>query len=164
MKKIISVLLALTLLSGAFAAVAFAEEEIGYTADYTVTVSDWNVSQVDLIPAEGFGTDVERGGSYQFTLEPVGGYTFDQTTVVKVLPAKSYGPDIVLTNLDANYGKVLTPDENGVYTIDCVEEDLIVAVYNLQRTNHAVIKDFLLDMFNFFLEFFRWFFGLAKTN
>lgn len=163
MKKIISVLLAALLLCGVFAVAAFAEDEIGYTAVYTVGISEWNEGQVLLTPAEGYGAEVEKGASYKFTLEAYNGYKFDKTTVVKILPAKSYGPDIVLTNLDAGYGEIITPDEKGVYTIDNVEEDVVVAVYNLQNGNLPEIKDFLYDMFHFFLQLFQWFFGLSKN-
>lgn len=165
MKKIISVLLAALMLCGAFSAVSFAadDEEIGYTAAYTISIADWNDGEVELIPEEGYTADVQKGNDFRFRLETYNGYNFDKTTVVKVLPAKTYAPDLVLTNLDAGYGVNLTPDENGVYTIDSVDEDLVIVVYNLQKGNLPEVKNFLYDLFHFFLRLFQWFFGLDKN-
>ena len=165
MKKIISVLLAALMLCGVFSAAAYAEdgEEIGYTAEYTVHIAAWNEGQIILHPVDGDSYEVENGQSFRFTIETYNGYAFDQTTCVKIYPAKSYAPDMVLTNLDAGYGEIITPDEEGVYTIDAVEEDLVVAVFNLQSGNLPEIKNFLYDLFHFFLRLFQWFFGLDKN-
>lgn len=164
MKKILSVLLAALLALGCFGAIAFAEDdgEIGYTASYAVYVSPWNQGQIQIVPAEGYGSEVKRGDNYKFTIETYNGYEFDQTTCVKIYPAKTFAPDMVLTNLDAGYGVTITPDADGVYTIDAVEEDLVVAVFNLTEGSMPAIRTFLFDMFNFFLRLFQWFFGLKK--
>ena len=164
MKKLLSVFLAALLLIGSMSVIAYAEddEEIGYSASYTVSIASWNDGQVLVVPAEGYGYEVERGQPYKFTLEPYNGYAFDQTTVVRVLPAKTYAPDLVLTNLDAGYGETLTPDADGVYTIDAVNEDLVVAVYNITKGSLPGVRNFLFDMFQFFLRLFQWFFGLKK--
>ena len=162
MKKLLSVFLAALMLCGVFSAAVFAEDEIGYTPAYTVAVSGWNTGEFEIVPVEGYQDVVEAGADFKFTITTLNGFEFDQTTVVKVLPAKTYAPDLVLTNLDVGYGENLTPDENGVYTIDHVNEDLIIAAYNLESGSLPKVKNFVLDLLQFFLRLFQWFFGLNK--
>ena len=162
MKKLLSVFLAALMLCGVFSVAVWAEDDASYTPVYSVSVSGWNAGQIEITPAEGYGEYVEAGKDFKFTVTTVNGYAFDQTTVIKVLPARTYGPDFVLTNLDVGYDEVLTPDENGVYTVDRVAEDLIVVAYNLEHGSLPGVKDMVLNLLKFFLRLFQWFFGLKK--
>ena len=162
MKKILSVFLAALMIFGVFSAVAFAEDDIGYTAVYSVEVSDWNAGQIVITPVEGYDYYVEAGQEFKFTVTTINSYAFDQSTVIKVLPADTYAPDLIFDNLDVGYGEILTPDEDGVYTIDHVDENLIVAAFNLQQGSLPWVKDFVLDLLHFLLRVFQWFFGLSK--
>lgn len=174
MKKALSLLLTALLVFGLCAA-AFAASENGATAAYRVTAasdSDYKIELIRMIPATGAdgeaafaeaGEDmpyVEAGQPYYFKVETVGGYAFDQTTQIRVYPASSYYADLMNDTVDPEYGTALTPDENGVYTIDAVNEDLVVAAVNLQQGSLSWVKDFILDLLNFFKNLTRWLFGL----
>ena len=175
MKKLLSVCLALLLAFGLCAAALAAEGDGAATGAYRVTPasdSDYKLTLIRMLPATGAEGEatfveapedmiyVEAGQPYYFKIETTKGYEFDQTTRVRVYPEKTYYADVLTDTVDPEYGEVLTPDENGVYTIDAVNEDLVVTAANLQSTNLAGIKDFLLNMFNFFKDLLRWFFSL----
>ena len=108
-------------------------------------------------------TLIEEGGQFRFKIETLNGYQFDQTTRIKVFPAKTYYADVINDTVDAEYGVVLTPDEEGFYTIDRVNEDLVVEAFNLDAGSFPWLKTFLMDMFNFFKRLAQWFFGLRKN-
>ncbi len=156
MKKIFAVLLAVITVFSCFALMAGAEDG-AYTKSYSVTVAPDCQSKLAITSVSGTNYVIE-GGTFSFTAEAVNGYVFDQTTVLKVANTH-YEADVVL-GVESEYGYIIYPDADGVYTIENVSEDLYIYVANLEKASFADLKDFLLNMFNFFLNLMKWFFGL----
>lgn len=156
MKKLISVVLAVIIAFSCLSVAALAADE-GFTKSYIVTVAP-DCAQKLAITSLTDTNYVIEGGSFRFTVEAINGYVFDQTTVIKVANTH-YEADVVL-GVDSEYGYVLNPDKNGVYTIDAVNEDLYIYVANLEQSSFADLKDFLLNMFQFFRDLMKWFFGV----
>ena len=46
----------------------------------------------------------------------------------------------------------------------CVTEDIVVGVYNVSDESISDVKDFLFNMFNFFVNLIKWFFGLTTAK
>ncbi len=156
MKKLISVVLAVIIAFSCLSVAALAADN-GFTKAYIVTVAPDCAEKLAITSLTDTNYVVE-GGSFRFTVEAINGYVFDQTTVIKVANTH-YEADVVL-GVDSEYGYVLNPDKNGVYTIDTVNEDLYIYVANLEQSSFAGLKDFLLNMFQFFRDLMKWFFGV----
>ncbi len=168
MKKIICVLLSALLLCS-FAAFAAAAAGDGVTGAYTVTVAEDSAGKFKIVPivdgeevAEG-KVYVKEGDSFRFKIEYLSEFSPDQTTRFRAFPAKTYYPDVVQDSVDPQYGVLLEPDADGVYTLDSVTEDIVIEAYNLNGGSFPWLKDFLLDMFNFFKRLMQWFFGLRSN-
>lgn len=158
MKKLLSVLLAVVCLFSCLSLVAFAADDDAYTNSYFVSVAPDCQDKLAITSVSGSNYVIE-GGTFKFTAEAVNGHVFDQTTVLKVANTH-YEADVVL-GVDSEYGYIISPDADGVYTIENVTEDLYIYVANLEKASFADLKDFLLNMFNFFLNWMKWFFGIA---
>ena len=156
MKKLISLVLAVIIAFSCLSLTVSAADE-GYTKTYVVNVAPDCAQKLELISTSG-SHYVVAGESFSFTVEAINGYVFDQTTVLKVANTH-YEADVVL-GVESEYGYVITPDKNGVYTIEEVNEDLYIYVANLEQSSFADLKDFLLNMFNFFRDLMKWFFGV----
>ena len=155
MKKVLAIILAVITTFSALSIVAFAND--AFTESYSVTVAPDCSSKLAITSLTGSSYVVE-GGTFKFTAEAVNGYVFDQTTVLKVANTH-YEADVVL-GVESEYGYIIYPDKDGVYTIENVEEDLYIYVANLEKAAFADLKDFFLNMFNFFLDLMKWFFGI----
>ena len=70
------------------------------------------------------------------------------------------GSEVAITNYGGAICSIMVPDKNGVYTIDAVNEDLYIYVANLETASLAGIKDFILNIFSFFRDLMKWFFGV----
>lgn len=156
MKKLISVVLAVIIAFSCLSVAALAADK-GFTKSYFVNVAPDCAEKIEITSLSGTNYVIE-GGSFQFTVAAINSYVFDQTTVIKVANTH-YEADVVL-GVESEYGYTLTPDKNGVYTIEEVNEDLYIYVANLEQSSFAGLKDFLLNMFNFFRDLMKWFFGV----
>ncbi len=156
MKKILAVVLAVITVFSCFAIVSFAADD-SYTNSYFVAVAPECEEKLAIHSLSGTSYVIE-GGTFQFTAEAVNGHVFDQTTVLKVANTH-YEADVVL-GVESEYGYIIYPDADGVYTIENVEEDLYIYVANLEKASFAGLKDFLMNMFYFFLNAMKWFFGI----
>lgn len=156
MKKLLAVVLAVITAFSCFALVAFAADD-SYTNSYFVAVAPECEEKLAIHSLSGTSYVIE-GGTFQFTAEAVNGHVFDQTTVLKVANTH-YEADVVL-GVESEYGYIIYPDADGVYTIENVEEDLYIYVANLEKASFAGLKDFLMNMFYFFLNAMKWFFGI----
>ena len=156
MKRILAIILCAVTLFSALSLVVFAADG-SFTNSYSVNVAPDCESKLAITSLSGSNYVIE-GGTFKFTAAPVGSYVFDQTTVLKVANTR-YEADVV-TGVESEYGYIIEPDADGVYTIENVEEDLYIYVANLEKASFADLKDFLLNMFNFFLDLMKWFFGL----
>ena len=156
MKKLISLVLAVIIAFSCLSLTVSAADE-GYTKTYVVNVAPACAEKLELVSTSG-SHYVVAGESFSFRVEAINGYVFDQTTVIKVANTH-YEADVVL-GVESEYGYVITPDKNGVYTIEEVNEDLYIYVANLEQSSFADLKDFLLNMFNFFRDLMKWFFGV----
>lgn len=121
------------------------------------------------------GNNVIEGAEFNFLIECKGSFQFDGTVVVKAFPS-TYYLDMIksVDETDESEGLVLEPyaykykdnpaDEKeevktaDIYTIPAVNEDMVIVVYNMTKKGTASVKDFLLNMFNFFLNWIKWFF------
>lgn len=157
MKKIIAIFLCVITMLSCIGFVALAAEGDNFTKSYSVNVAPDCESKLTITSLSGSNYVIE-GGTFKFTAAPVDGYTFDQTTVLKVVNTH-YQVDVV-TGVESEYGYIIEPDADGVYTIENVEEDLYIYVANLETSAFADLKDFLFNMFQFFLNTMKWFFGL----
>lgn len=168
--------------------VAYAAD--GYVKAHTVTVAEDSAKKIKIIPVkypleigeDGMpvaidGSYVADGEDYHFIITTIGGNAFDQSTKVRAYPTSRYidiieGKDFEFIDktpdgkvIDkaydpiAGYG-VLSPDKDGVYTITAVNQDLTISTANLQTKSIAGVKDFLLNFFQFFINWMKWFFGL----
>ncbi len=156
MKKALAVVLAvLTVLSCMGIAVFAAEDP--YTKSFCVNVAPDCQEKLAITSVSGTNYVIE-GGTFKFTAEAINGYAFDQTTVLKVANTH-YEADVIL-GVESEYGYIIYPDADGVYTIEGVSEDLYIYVANLDKESFAGLKDFFMNMFNFFLNLMNWFFGL----
>ncbi len=156
MKKILAVVLAVITVFSCFSLAVFAADD-AYTKSYFVSVAPDCQDKLAITSLSDTYYVIE-GGTFKFTAEAVNGYVFDQTTVLKVANTH-YEMDVVL-GVDSEYGYIVEPDADGVYTIENVQEDLYIYVANLEKSSFADLKDFLLNMFNFFVDAIRWFFGI----
>ena len=157
MKKILSVVLAAIMAFSCLSIVVFAAEGSGFTQSYSVTVAPDCQDKLAITSTTGVNYVIE-GESFSFTVEAVNGYVFDQTTVIKIANTNYYVD--VMTNTENDYGYILEPDAEGVYTIENITEDMYVYVANLDKKSFATLKDFLMNMMNFFLNLMKWFFGV----
>ena len=158
MKKLTSVLLAVIIAFSCLAVIAFAaDEEAGFSDVFAVNVAPESSAKLEITSLSG-SNYVRKGESFSFTAKAIGDYVFDQTTVLKVANTH-YAADLVL-NGTREYGYILEPDANGVYTVENVQEELYIYACNLETSTFAGLKDFLLGMFNFFLDMMKWFFGV----
>lgn len=157
MKKLISVVLAVLCALSCLTLVGFAAEDGNFTDSYLVTVAPACQEKLAITSVSGTNYVIE-GGTFRFTAEAVNGHVFDQTTVLKVANTH-YEADVVL-GVESEYGYIIEPDKDGVYTIENVEEDLYIYVANLEKASFADLKDFLMNMMNFFLNLMKWFFGV----
>ena len=157
MKKLLAVILAVITVFSCLSVVAFAADGDGYTNSYSVMVAPDCAEKLALTSLSGVNYVVE-GGTFKFTVEAINGYTFDQTTVLKVANVDYYVD--VMTNKENDYGYILEPDADGVYTIENITEDMYVYVANLEKKSFATLKDFLMNMMYFFLNLMKWFFGV----
>lgn len=157
MKKLISVILAVIIAFSCCSLMVFAAEGDSFTNSYFVAVAPACEEKLAITSVSGTNYVVE-GGTFSFTAEAVNGHAFDQTTVLKVANTH-YEADVVL-GVESEYGYIIEPDKDGVYTIENVQEDLYIYVANLEKESFATLKDFLMDMFNFFLNLMKWFFGV----
>ena len=157
MKKSISVVLAVIIALSCCSLMAFAAEGDNFTNSYFVSVAPDCEEKLAITSVSGTNYVIE-GGTFQFTAEAINGHVFDQTTVLKVANTH-YAADVVL-GVESEYGYIIEPDKDGVYTIENVEEDLYIYVANLEKESFATLKDFLMNMMNFFLNLMKWFFGV----
>ncbi len=157
MKKLISVVLAVIIALSCCSLMVFAAEGDSFTNSYFVSVAPACEEKLAITSVSGSNYVVE-GGTFQFTAEAVNGHVFDQTTVLKVANTH-YEADVVL-GVESEYGYIVEPDAEGVYTIENVQEDLYIYVANLEKTSFSSLKDFLLNMFQFFRDLMKWFFGV----
>ncbi|MBR5442566.1 MAG: hypothetical protein IKV44_06395 [Clostridia bacterium] len=157
MKKLVSVVLAVIIALSCCSLIGFAAEDDNYTKSYFVIVAPDCQEKLAITSLSGSEYVIE-GGTFQFTAEAINGHVFDQTTVLKVANTH-YEMDVVL-GVDSEYGYIIEPDAEGVYTIENVEEDLYIYVANLEKESFASLKDFLFNMMNFFLNLMKWFFGV----
>ena len=157
MKKLVSVILAVIIALSCCSLIGFAAEGDSYTKSYFVIVAPDCQEKLEITSLSGSEYVIE-GGTFQFTAEAVNGHVFDQTTVLKVANTH-YEMDVVL-GVDSEYGYIIEPDADGVYTIENVQEDLYIYVANLEKESFASLKDFLFNMMNFFLNLMKWFFGV----
>lgn len=158
MKKLLAVLLSAVMMFSCISVMAVAAEGDSYTKSYFVSVAPECQEKLALTSLSGTNYVIE-GGTFQFTVEAINGYVFDQTTVLKVANTH-YEADVVL-GVESEYGYIISPDADGVYTIENIEEDIYIYVANLEKASFADLKDFLMNMFYFFLNLMKWFFGLA---
>lgn len=156
MKKVLAIVLAVITVFSCFALAVSASDEV-FTKSYFVSVAPDCQSKLAITSVSGTNY-VAEGESFKFTAEAVNGHVFDQTTVLKVANTH-YEADVVM-GVESEYGYIIEPDANGVYTIDEVKEDLYIYVCNLEKASFADLKDFLLNMFNFFVNAIKWFFGI----
>lgn len=156
MKKILAIVLAVITVFSCLSLAAFAADD-NYTKSYFVSVAP-DCQDKLAIHSLSDSDYVIEGGTFQFTAEAVNGHVFDQTTVLKVANTH-YEADVVL-GVDSEYGYIIYPDANGVYTIENIEEDLYIYAANLEKASFADLKDFLMNMFYFFLNAMKWFFGI----
>lgn len=156
MKKILAIVLAVITVFSCFSFAVFAADDV-YTKSYFVSVAPDCQDRLALTSVSGTNYVIE-GGTFKFTVEAVNGYVFDQTTVLKVANTH-YEVDVIL-GVESEYGYIIEPDANGVYTIENVSEDLYIYVANLEKASFADLKDFLMNMFYFFVDVIKWFFGL----
>ena len=157
MKKLVSVVLAVIIALSCCSLIGFAAEDNNYTKSYFVIVAPDCQEKLAITSLSGSEYVIE-GGTFQFTADAINGHVFDQTTVLKVANTH-YEMDVVL-GVDSEYGYIIEPDAEGVYTIENVEEDLYIYVANLEKESFASLKDFLFNMMNFFLNLMKWFFGV----
>lgn len=157
MKKLIAVILAVITVFSCLSVVAFAADGDGYTNSYSVMVAPDCAEKLALTSLSGVNYVVE-GGTFKFTVEAINGYTFDQTTVLKVANVDYYVD--VMNGIETDYGYIIECDADGVYTIENVTEDLYIYVANLEKASFASLKDFLMNMLYFFLNTMKWFFGI----
>ena len=157
MKKLISVVLAVIIALSCCSLMAFAAEGDNFTNSYFVSVAPACEEKLAITSVSGTNYVIE-GGTFQFTAEAINGHVFDQTTVLKVANTH-YEADVVL-GVESEYGYIIEPDAEGVYTIENVQEDLYIYVANLEKASFADLKDFLMNMMNFFLNLMKWFFGV----
>lgn len=157
MKKLTALILAMILAFSCFALVGSAADDKNFTEVYTVGVAPDCQDKLAITSLSGMNY-VLPGESFSFTVEAIDGYAFDQTTVIKV--ANTHVEVDVITGADSEYGYIVEPDENGVYTVEAVNEDLYIYVCNLEQASFADLKDFLLNFFNFFVDLIKWFFGV----
>lgn len=80
-----------------------------------------------MTPAAGSKSPVKAGGSYSFTVTPSKGFTLQYASVL------------------AN-GRVLTPDDNGVYTVENIQSSVAISVSNI--VEDASYKKFNPSMYN----------------
>ena len=135
----------------------FAAEDDSFTNSYFVAVAPACEEKLAITSVSGTNYVIE-GGTFQFTAEAVNGHAFDQTTVLKVANTH-YEADVVL-GVESEYGYIIEPDKDGVYTIENVQEDLYIYVANLEKESLATLKDFLFNMMKFFRDLMKWFFGV----
>ena len=157
MKKVLALVLAMVSVLSCFAFVAAAADGDAYTESYFVAVAPDCSNKLAIISLTDTNYVVE-GGTFKFTVEAINGYVFDQTTVLKVANTH-YSADVVL-GVESEYGYIIYPDADGVYTIENVSEDLYIYAANLEKASFADLKDFLMNMFYFFLNTMKWFFGI----
>gem|GEM_PF-1374333 len=160
MKKTLSVVLALLVLISGFTFIAFAEDDEGFKAIYTVRVADSSADMINVVGVYG-KNEVVQGDTFYFTIDYLRNYRPDETTVIKAYPA-SYPADFVVTYEDSTEIITLTPDPaTGLYSIPNVQEDWYVAAFSLQESGFASLKDMLFRLFNAIIEFFRNLFNIA---
>ena len=159
MKKIVSILLVVILAFSCLAVIgAAAEENDGSFAEIcSVMAAPESSEKIRVVGVDG-SNYVKKGESFSFKIEILDDYVIDQTTVFKVANTH-YAADLVLKG-EKEYGYVIEPDANGVYTIENVEKDLYIYACNLEAESFASLKDFLFNMMNFFLNLMKWFFGV----
>lgn len=155
MKKTIAVILAVLAVFSCLSLTAAAADS--YTKSYFVAVAPDCEDRLQITSLSDSNYVIE-GGTFKFTAEAVNGYMFDQTTVLKVANT-SYTVDMILGE-ESEYGYIIYPDADGVYTIENVSEDLYIYAANLDKASFADLKDFLMNMFYFFLNLMKWFFGI----
>lgn len=156
MKKALAIILAVITAFSCMVLVAFAADD-SYTDSYFVSVAPECQTKLAITSLSG-SHYVTPGETFKFKAEAVNGYQFDQTTVLKVANTH-YEADVVL-GVESEYGYIVYPDAEGVYTIENVEEDLYIYAANLEKKSFAGLKDFLMNMFYFFLNAMKWFFGV----
>ncbi len=156
MKKLLAIVLAVIAAFSCLSLVAFAADD-AYTNSYFVAVAPDCENKLAITSLSGSNYVIE-GGTFKFTAEAVNGHVFDQTTVLKVANTH-YEADVVL-GVESEYGYIIYPDADGVYTIENIQEDLYIYAANLEKASFADLKDFLMNMFYFFLNTIKWFFGI----
>lgn len=173
MKKVISIILVAVMLMGCFGTLGLAADN--YTKAYIVTSAD--SSKYVIVP---YGTDsnyVKEGDPFKFTITEVGSFTMNDTTVVRYVPT-DYEVQMLL-DTDIEEGTPLYPekitttqtDAEGntvtvildVYTIPAVNEDTYIYATNVANKSLSGILDFINGLFNFFVNWINWFFGLKKV-
>ncbi|MCH5197737.1 MAG: hypothetical protein J1E34_02415 [Oscillospiraceae bacterium] len=166
MKKIISVLLAALLLFSGISVIAIAadSDDSGFKAVYTVRAADNSADKIRIVGVYG-RNEVTAGETFYFTIDYLGRYRPDQTTVIKAFPA-SFPADLVGSYEDSTEIIIITPDPStGIYAIPNVQEDWCIAAYSLQEDNFSSLKDMLMNLISAIVEFFanlKNLFGLAN--
>jgi len=176
MKKILAVIMAVIMAASCMSVLAFAADN--YTSAYFVTAPTSCAKQYKITPWKADSNYVKAGETFRFTITPVGSYEVNDTCVIKAA-----GTDYAVENItdpDAVEGEVLYPemitvtekDKDGndvevtyaVYTIAAVNNDTYIVVCNIAPKSISGVLDFLNGLFNFFVTFINWFFGLAKVR
>lgn len=169
MKKTLSVFLAVIMLLGCMSAIAFAADN--YTKAYYVSSPD--SKKYEIVPYESDSSYVKEGDNFRFTIQEVGSYTMNDTCVIKAASTLYAVESITEDDVE---GVVLTPekvtviekDKKGndvevtinVYTLANVQTDMYIYVCNIAPESVSGVLDFLNGLFNFFVDFIKWFFGL----
>lgn len=154
MKKTLSVLLAALLLLSSLGFFALAaDNNEGFKPVYTIRAADNCADKIKIVGVYG-KNEVTEGETFYFTIDYLGNYRPDETTLVKAYPA-SYPGDLVGTYEDTTEIITLTPDPaTGIYKIKDIHEDWCVAIYSLQETNFSSLKDMLISFLRAIAEFF----------
>ncbi len=175
MKKLICVLLSVIMAFGMLTVCAGAAENI-IPVHYVCL--DENAVGYVLIPLNEDGKynstyteeddDVENGlfyipdgGTIRFVVEYVDGYDKNFMVTVRYIATNrfvgSFNGDPALAE---NASVLLTPDENGVYTISNITEPVTVTVYNVQKQSLSSIVDFIKELIAFLTDLLMKFFGV----
>ncbi len=151
MKKIISILLVLTMLVSFPAVVAYAAD-----GDYQTYYISYEIQNKGcyIQPLKGYDQYVEPGADFKFTVEI--------ERDAKGNPKYTNAMAIV----EANH-KTLTPDEHGIYTISEINEDTNILVYLTFEQGKgnlaASILVMLKQMFKVIIDIIRQIINSKKT-
>ena len=155
MKKIISVVLAVLTVLSCLSVIGYAKTDIVVPCCVNVSDDCKDIIVVESLSGENY---VIPGESYKFTVSAINGYVLGKTTVIKV--ANVNLPVDVIMGKETEFAYIITPDRDGVYTIENVQEDLYVYAANIQTETLSTVMDFVYGILKFFKDILQWFFGV----